>query len=59
MNNARSRSLSYARSIVRGSDIPTSIRVAGFNIDKTSRELVHYVHSARIPDDADARRFLS
>ncbi|MHB1359298.1 MAG: Fic family protein [Rhodocyclaceae bacterium] len=49
----------YARSIVRGSDIPTSVRVAGFNIEKTTRELVHYVHTARIPDQDDARRFLN
>jgi Fic family protein len=49
----------YARSIVRGSDIPTSIRVAGFSIDKTVRELVRYVRTALIPDDDGARRFLS
>jgi Fic family protein len=48
----------YARSIVRGSDIPTSVRVAGFDIDKTARELVRYVHTARIPNDENVRSFL-
>ena len=49
----------YTRSIVRGSDIPTRVRVAGFNIDQTSGDLVRYVLTGRIPNDDNTRRFLT
>jgi Fic family protein len=48
----------YARSIVRGSDIPASVRVSGFTINEATRELVAYVNTGRLPNDGHARLFL-
>lgn len=48
----------YARSIVRGSDIPANVRVSGFNIDEATRELVAYVNTGRSSNEGYARLFL-
>lgn len=48
----------YVSSIVRGSDVPASIRVAGFSIDAVSQELVRYVQAAHMPRTKTALLFL-
>lgn len=49
----------YARSIVRGSDLPASVRVGGFNVGEVADELTKYVQSGRTPQDQRAALFLS
>lgn len=49
----------YVRSIVRGSDLPASIRVGGLDIGQVSRELVRYVQAGHIPTDKPALLFLT
>lgn len=48
----------YVRSIVRGSDIPASIRAAGFKVAEAVSELVTYVQSGRTPASPAARVLL-
>lgn len=48
----------YARSIVRGSDIPAGVRAAGFNVGDAVSELAAYVQSGRAPASSAARLFL-
>lgn len=49
----------YVRSIVRGSDLPASVRVGGFKVDEVVRELVKYVQSGRLPGHSAAALFLA
>lgn len=37
----------YVRSIIRGSDIPATVRVSGFNIDDVAHDLCAYVRTGR------------
>lgn len=48
----------YVRSIVRGSDLPASVRVGGFKVSEVVGELVKYVQSGRTPQDPGAALFL-
>ncbi|OQY69783.1 MAG: hypothetical protein B6D47_08490 [Rhodocyclaceae bacterium UTPRO2] len=48
----------YVRSIVRGSDLPASVRVSGFKVDEVVGELVKYVQSGRMPEHPAAALFL-
>lgn len=48
----------YVRSIVRGSDLPASVRVGGFKVDEVVGELVKYVQSGRMPEHPAAALFL-
>lgn len=48
----------YVRSIVRGSDIPASIRIAGFSVNEVAQELVRYIHAGRLPTSKTALLFL-
>lgn len=49
----------YVRSIVRGSDLPASVRIAGLRMSDLVAELVEFVQSGRLPAGAGASRFLS
>lgn len=49
----------YVRSIVRGSDLPVSVRVGGFNVGEVVDELVRYVQSGRMPKHPGAALFLA
>lgn len=49
----------YVRSIVRGSDLPVSVRVGGFNVGEVVDELVRYVQSGRMPKQPGAALFLA
>ncbi len=49
----------YVRSIVRGSDLPASVRVSGFKVDEVVGELVKYVQSGRMPEHPAAALFLT
>ncbi|WP_158290235.1 Fic family protein [Ramlibacter sp. WS9] len=48
----------YARSVVRGSDIPVRMRTHGFDIDAVARELVDFINTGREPADKRALLFL-
>ncbi len=48
----------YARSVVRGSDIPVRMRTHGFDTEAVARELVDYVDWGRKPADKRAQMFL-
>lgn len=48
----------YARSVVRGSDLPASVRAGGFRMDEVVRDLVKYVQSGRLPGNPGAAAFL-
>lgn len=48
----------YARSIVRGSDLPASVRVGGFMVSEVVDELVSYVQSGRAPQYPGATLFV-
>ncbi|MES3000020.1 MAG: Fic family protein [Pseudomonadota bacterium] len=48
----------YARSVVRGSDIPVRMRTQGFDVEAVSRELVDFVNTGRKPTDKRALMFL-
>ncbi len=48
----------YARSIVRGSDLPASVRAGGFRMDEVVQGLVMYVQSGRLPGNPGAVFFL-
>jgi hypothetical protein len=48
----------YVRSIVRGSDLPASVRVGGFNVGEVADELMKYVQSGQTPQDPRAALFL-
>ena len=49
----------YVRSIVRGSELPASVRVGGFKVDEVVGELVKYVQSGRMPEHPAAVLFLA
>lgn len=49
----------YVRSIVRGSDLPASVRVGGFKVEEVAGEPVKYVQSGRMPDHSAAALFLA
>jgi Fic family protein len=48
----------YARSVVRGSDIPVRMRTHGFDTDAVARELVDFINTGRKPADKRALMFL-
>ncbi len=48
----------YVRSIVRGSELPASIRAGGFRMDEVVQDLVRYVQSGRLPGNPGAAVFL-
>jgi Fic family protein len=48
----------YVRSIVRGSNLPASIRVGGFRMNDAVQDLVKYVQSGRLPGNPGAVAFL-
>ncbi len=48
----------YARSVVRGSDIPVRMRTHGFDTEAVARELVEFIHTGRKPADQRAQMFL-
>ena len=48
----------YARSVVRGSDIPVRMRTHGFDTEAVARELVDFVKTGRKPVDKRALMFL-
>jgi Fic family protein len=48
----------YARSVVRGSDIPVRMRTHGFDTEAVARELVDFIHTGRKPADKRALMFL-
>lgn len=49
----------YVRSIVRGSELPASVRVGGFKLGEAVDDLVKYVQSGRMPEYSGAVLFLS
>ncbi len=49
----------YARSVVRGSDIPVRMRTHGFDIEAVARELVEFINTGRRPTDRRALLFLN
>jgi len=49
----------YVRSIVRGSELPASVRVGGFRMDEVVQDLVKYVQSGRLPGNPGAAVFLA
>lgn len=49
----------YARSVVRGSNIPTSLRTRGFEVDATAQALVDFVNTGRQPSDKRAQLFVA
>lgn len=49
----------YARSIVRGSDIPVNVKASGFKVSDVTQELATYVQSGRMPDSSAARIFIT
>lgn len=48
----------YARSVVRGSELPLRLRTRGFDVEAVARALVDYIQSGRRPTDARAQLFL-
>ncbi|WP_048439877.1 Fic family protein [Caenimonas sp. SL110] len=48
----------YARSVVRGSDIPVRMRTHGFDIESVARDLVEFINTGRRPTDKRALLFL-
>lgn len=48
----------YVRSIVRGSELPASVRAGGFRMDEVVQDLVKYVQSGRLPRHPGAVVFL-
>ena len=48
----------YARSVVRGSDIPVRMRTHGFDTDAVARKLVDFVNTCRKPADKRVLMFL-
>jgi Fic family protein len=49
----------YVRSIIRGSNIPLSMRVTGFDIDDIAKKLVSYVNSGSFPKNPRAAAFVA
>lgn len=49
----------YARSVVRGSDIPASQRTRGFDVEATAQALVEYINTGRTPTDPRASAFVA
>ncbi len=49
----------YVRSIIRGSNIPLSMRVTGFDIDDIANKLVHYVNSGTFPKNPRPAAFIA
>lgn len=50
---------SYARSVVRGSQLPMELRRQGFDMEQLASALAGYVHSGQVPNDARAQAFIS
>lgn len=48
----------YVRSIIRGSNIPPSMRATGFDIDDVAKKLVSYVNSGTFPKHPRAAAFV-
>ncbi|MBI5275862.1 MAG: Fic family protein [Burkholderiales bacterium] len=48
----------YARSVVRGSDVPVRMRMHGFDVEAVARELAEFINTGRKPEDKRARMFL-
>jgi hypothetical protein len=48
----------YARSVVRSSNIPVSVRTMGFDVDAQANALAEYINTGRRPTDKHARMFL-
>ena len=48
----------YARSVVRGSDIPLRFRSQGFDVEKVGQALAHYINTGQAPEHPQARIFL-
>lgn len=48
----------YSRSILRGSDVPVSLRGAGFDMASVANELAHFINTGRLPRDKVARTFI-
>ena len=49
----------YVRSIIRGSNIPPSMRATGFDIDDIANKLVYYVNSGTFPKNLRAAAFVA
>ena len=49
----------YARSVVRSSDIPASMRTLGFDVNAVALALAEFINTGRRPTDERARVFLS
>lgn len=48
----------YARSVVRGSDVPINMRTQGFDGERVGQALALYINTGRMPEDAVARVFI-
>lgn len=48
----------YVRSIIRGSDLPASVRVGGLVVGEVADALVRYVQSGRTPENPAAAMFM-
>ena len=48
----------YARSIIRSSNLPAAMRVAGFDADALAQGLVEFINAGKRPADASVRSFL-
>ncbi|WP_372824754.1 Fic family protein [Polaromonas sp.] len=48
----------YARSVVRSSNIPASMRTLGFNVEGVAQSLADFINTGRQPADKYARLFL-
>ncbi|HEY4079354.1 MAG TPA: Fic family protein [Burkholderiaceae bacterium] len=48
----------YAKSIIRSSNLPAAMRVAGFDGDALARNLVEFINAGKRPSDASVRSFL-
>lgn len=49
----------YTKSILRSSNVPLSLRSAGFDLDGTAEALTDFVNSGRYPGDPDVAIFVS
>ena len=43
---------------LRGSDVPVSLRGAGFDMAAVANELAHFINTGRLPRDKVARTFI-
>lgn len=49
----------YARSVVRSSNIPASLRTLGFDVDAVTQSLTDFINTGRRPTDRRAQIFLT